>query len=182
MAREKARIEAKKMEGSKRVTGHEENCCHCGESVLKQTVLVTTEIDEHGNRIKRRRLHGPGYVQCPMCPVALHASCMRLPCYGLAEVDKSAWARSGCPQHRCSVCKRSASNAGGLIFRCVGCLVALCYDCIEQYELLEKVRFRESHGSWEQMFHYTPPSTYEYMHCPDCASRPAGKFPGLKNP
>ena len=171
MAREKARIEANKMEGSKRVRGHEETCAHCKESVLKQTVTVTTEIDDFGRHVKRRRLDGSGYHQCPLCPVALHASCLKLPTYGLADADKSSWARSGCPQHRCSVCRRSASNAGGLIFRCVDCLTALCYDCVEKYEMLPDVEFLDKHGQWEQKFGFTPPSTYEYMRCCDCCKK-----------
>jgi hypothetical protein len=168
LAKEKARIEANKMEGSKRVRGHEETCAHCKESVLKQMVTVTTEIDHSGRHVKRRRLEGSGHHQCPLCPVSLHAACLKLPSYGLADTDKSAWARSGCPQHRCTVCKRSASNAGGLIFRCVDCLTALCYDCVEKYEMLPDVEFLDRHGKWEEQFGFTPPSTYEYMRCCDC--------------
>jgi N-acetyl-alpha-D-glucosaminyl L-malate synthase BshA len=61
------------------------------------------------------------------------------------------------------------SNAGGLLFRCVDCPMALCYDCIEKYEMVERFRFIErEYVKWENNMGYTAASTYEYMQCPEC--------------
>ncbi len=166
MEREKARVEAKKIGGNKRVTEHDMSCLHCHESVLKQRVIVTMEIDEEGKEVKRRRIDSDnsGYQACPICPATLHYSCLRLAAHG-----SDFTIRSNCPQHKCRVCRRSASNAGGLLFRCVECPMALCYDCIEKYELVNKFDFLERDKvRWETEMGYTAASTYEYMRCPEC--------------
>jgi hypothetical protein len=40
-----------------------------------------------------------------------------------------------CPHHRCCSCNRSTASAGGLLFRCTGCLTAYCEDCLPQDEI-----------------------------------------------
>ena len=166
MERDRARIEAKKIGGNKRVTEHDMNCLHCRESVLKQKVIVTTELDDHGNEVKKRRIDtdNSGYQACPMCPATMHLSCVRLAIHGLEPNT-----RASCPQHKCRICRRSASNAGGLLFKCVDCPTALCYDCVEKYELVDHFKFLERDKvRWETDLGYTAASTYEYMQCPDC--------------
>ena len=169
MDRDRARIEAKKIGGNKRVTEHDMNCLHCRESVLKQKVIVTTETDENGNEVKRRRIDADnsGFQACPICPATMHYACMRLAVHG-----SDFTVRSNCPQHKCRICRRSASNAGGLLFKCVDCPVALCYDCVEKYEMVDHFRFLERHQvRWETDLAYTAASTYEYMQCPDCVHK-----------
>ena len=176
--REKARIEAKKIGGNKRVTEHDMSCLHCHESVLKQRVIVTTEIDEEGKEVKKRKIDSDnsGYQACPICPATLHYTCLRLACFG-----SDFTVRSNCPQHKCRICRRSASNAGGLLFRCVDCPMALCYDCIEKYELVEKFEFLERDKvKWETQMGYTAASTYEYMHCPECIHGEQVKLNAIK--
>ena len=166
MDRDRARIEAKKLGGNKRVTEHDMNCLHCHDSVLKQRVIVSTELDESGKQVKRRRVDtdNSGFQVCPICPATMHLSCLRLAVHG---TDPAV--RTSCPQHKCRVCRRSASNAGGLLFRCVDCPVALCYDCIEKYEMGDQFKFIErEHVAWERDLHFTAASTYEYMRCPNC--------------
>jgi hypothetical protein len=47
--------------------------------------------------------------------------------------------------------------------------VALCYDCIEKYEMVDHFRFIErEHVPWERDLNFTAASTYEYMQCPNC--------------
>ena len=47
--------------------------------------------------------------------------------------------------------------------------MALCYDCIEKYELVHKFDFLERDKvRWETEMGYTAASTYEYMRCPEC--------------
>ena len=166
MERDRARIDAKKIGGNKRVTEHDMNCLHCRESVLKQRVIVTTEIDEEGKEVKRRRIDtdSSGFQACPICPATMHLSCLRLAAFGA-----DATVRASCPQHKCKICRRSASNAGGLLFRCVDCPIALCYDCIEKYSLSDHFQYLERENvRWERDLGFTAASTYEYMRCPQC--------------
>ena len=168
MERDRARIEAKKIGGNKRVTEHDMTCLHCRESVLKQRVIVTSEVDENGNTVKKRRIDSDnsGFQACPICPATMHVGCLRLAVHG-ADVTT----RSSCPQHKCKLCRRSASNAGGLLFRCVDCPNALCFDCIEKYEMVDKFNFLERDKvKWESDLHFVAASTYEYMRCPECVS------------
>jgi hypothetical protein len=171
MERDRARIEAKKIGGNKRVTEHDMNCIHCRESVLKQRVIVTTEIDEEGKEVKRRRIDADnsGFQACPICPSTMHVGCLRLAVHG---ADLSS--RTSCPQHKCKICRRSASNAGGLLFRCVDCPIALCYDCIEKYSIMDKFKYLEREQvKWERELGFIAASTYEYMHCPECVEKTA---------
>ena len=166
MDRDRARIEAKKIGGNKRVTEHDTNCLHCRESVLKQKVIVTRETDEEGNEVKRRKIDSDnsGFQSCPICPATLHYACLRLAVHGSEFTT-----RSNCPQHKCRVCRRSASNAGGLLFRCIDCAMALCYDCVEKYQMVEHFEYiARENVPWERDLGYTAASTYEYMRCPNC--------------
>jgi SWI/SNF-related matrix-associated actin-dependent regulator of chromatin subfamily A member 5 len=142
--------------------GHEDHCGHCGEDMRVQTATVRTEVSADGRVVKKRRIAGTSNFLCPGCPVALHGRCADL--YGLGGDG-----RMSCPQHRCGICERSGSMAGGLLFRCVGCLVATCFDCAERLGVLDKLQFlTDGHGEWEDKFGFYPPGTYEYFRCPEC--------------
>ena len=59
--------------------------------------------------------------------------------------------------------------------------MALCYDCIEKYELVEKFEFLERDKvKWETQMGYTAASTYEYMHCPECIHGEQVKLNAIK--
>ena len=64
--------------------------------------------------------------KCRLCPVALHAKCAVNGASG-KEAHNATWQ---CPQHACSVCAKSTSAAGGMLFRCEGCVKAFCEDCL----------------------------------------------------
>ena len=67
--------------------------------------------------------------ECSYCPLAFHSICLDI--VGLSKGPSSF----SCPQHKCSSCGRSTSSAGGLLFRCTGCLTAYCEDCLPQDEV-----------------------------------------------
>ena len=143
------------------IKGHESTCGHCHEDLRMQTATVSTEVGQDGRVVKRRKI-AVGNFLCPSCPIGLHGRCAGL--YGL-----SSGKGLNCPQHRCGICERSGSMAGGLLFRCVGCLKASCFDCAERLGVLDDVQFlTEGHGVWEDEFAYFPPGTYEYFKCPEC--------------
>jgi len=48
-----------------------------------------------------------------------------------------------CPHHKCAMCTRSTASAGGLLFRCKGCLTSFCEDCLPQDEVESIARCRE---------------------------------------
>jgi hypothetical protein len=112
--------------------------------------------------VKKRKLEMAGHLDCSRCPVAIHSRCLSLPQYrgqGLAT--------SACPMHKCTLCHRSASSAGGLILRCVRCTVCLCWDCVEDYELLRRFRPEDTCQDWEGRG-FELPVNFEYMTCPNC--------------
>ena len=68
-----------------------------------------------------------------------------------------------CPQHHCKSCNRTASEAGGLLFRCVDCPTAFCAECNGE-TLFDAV---EGNPEWEALGFYLPKS-FEYVRCNDC--------------
>lgn len=90
---------------------HEEHCLSCFE-----------DLDD-------------GYmVECRSCPRTYHFDCLE------SEYQSKVKGFSGffCPQHNCSDCGKSTTDAGGLIFRCRWCPLGYCEDCLEwdQTELI----------------------------------------------
>lgn len=158
---ERNRREAQRLV-AKRVLEHEHECAHCKEHVLKATVRISTEVDTTGKLVKKRRLEG-SHQTCPNCPIAMHTTCRQLPMYQQHQ---------GCPQHRCKLCCKGASDSGGLLLRCVDCLNAFCYLCMEDKEMVDLVEFLEDHPTWTRCKGYVAPKTVEYMRCPDCVSQP----------
>mmetsp|Transcript_6234 Transcript_6234/g.11764 ORF Transcript_6234/g.11764 Transcript_6234/m.11764 type:complete len:696 (+) Transcript_6234:1-2088(+) len=63
---------------------------------------------------------GGDLVCCNWCPRSYHPTCI-----GREDIPKGYFS---CPQHICSECGRKASDAGGLLFRCVVCPCAYCED------------------------------------------------------
>jgi SWI/SNF-related matrix-associated actin-dependent regulator of chromatin subfamily A member 5 len=156
--------------GSGRKIGHEDNCAHCKEDLRIQTAVVSTEVDASSGRVvKRRRIASaiPNFL-CPGCPVALHGRCAAV----VGCVAGTLGGRPNCPGHRCRLCDRSGSMAGGLLFRCVDCITGtVCFDCAERLGILDDVEYLENHGRWESNFNYFPPGTYEYIRCAECRQR-----------
>jgi hypothetical protein len=68
-------------------------------------------------------LEGGDLLECDACPRVYH-----LPCVGLGpgQVPKGVWR---CPWHACWECERTSSRAGGLLFHCMTCPEAYCFDC-----------------------------------------------------
>uniref|UniRef100_A0A0G4HFQ5 Uncharacterized protein n=1 Tax=Chromera velia CCMP2878 TaxID=1169474 RepID=A0A0G4HFQ5_9ALVE len=67
------------------------------------------------------------------------------------QVRKSNVHQFRCFQHYCNACGRTGSDAGGLLFRCLGeaCGWALCYDCMEQKGIFEDIDHdRGVHPRW----------------------------------
>ncbi len=66
---------------------------------------------------------GGELVCCDRCPCAYHAGCL-----GTTQEALSAARMWSCPHHYCATCGRGTQQAGGLLFRCEVCEVALCED------------------------------------------------------
>ena len=67
---------------------------------------------------------------CTHCPRTFHINCLYQ--NRLEQTTKGTFI---CTQHKCAGCSRNTSAAGGLLFRCVGCLTAYCEDCLPQDEI-----------------------------------------------
>lgn len=105
--------------------------------------------------------------KCAHCPFIFHTAC--------AEQAMLISKGSGmfiCPHHRCGPCNRSTSSAGGLLFRCAGCLSAYCEDCLPQEEIDSLGRCRAL-----EAYNYHSKQAY-YIKCPSCCDiegcRPMG--------
>ena len=123
--RHAARIAAKKAasEGGNRHV-HERYCIGCA------TLLSGREEDRHRGALtlKAARSAPSSWLGCTRCPRAACASCAALLNASSAGGGglRTGWS---CPQHNCGGCNRNASDAGGLVFRCVGCKWSRCWDC-----------------------------------------------------
>lgn len=96
-------------------------------------------------------------VLCNVCPRSYHLTCL-----GLTESDIQSGTYR-CPQHECSECERRASDAGGLLFRCVNCANAYCEDhCMNDIEPIYDVPELDVVG-------YRKPTNAYYILCSqDC--------------
>ena len=102
-ARDAARLKA-----ADRASRHETKCCECGgeeKCVKPPPPFLAPEI-------AAERLN------CRNCPRTMSLGCARL-----VTRPRMGWQ---CPQHHCKSCNRTASEAGGLMFRCVDCPTAFC--------------------------------------------------------
>ena len=94
--------------------------------------------------------------KCAHCPRVFHTNCMD---------EKGIPKGAGmfiCPHHKCASCNRSTAAAGGLLFRCMGCLTSYCEDCLPQDEIesIGRCRSMEDLG-------YESKQSY-YIMCPSC--------------
>lgn len=98
-------------------------------------------------------------VRCAHCPLVFHQTCG-----DAINIFPKGFGMFICPHHRCSDCNRSTSSAGGLLFRCAGCLTAFCEDCLPQDEIDSMGRCKplETYG-------YHSKQAY-YIKCPSCCN------------
>lgn len=94
--------------------------------------------------------------KCAHCPRVFHTKCME---------ERGIPKGTGmfiCPHHKCASCSRSTAAAGGLLFRCTGCLTSYCEDCLPQDEIesIGRCRSMEDLG-------YESKQSY-YIVCPSC--------------
>lgn len=94
---------------------------------------------------------GGELILCPSCPVSVHAHCC-----GIAAKDFMT-----CSHHRCSICNKTSSGAGGLLYPCQSCPSAFCGDCLPT----ENVRFLGKEVDRFQALGYVPNDNYHYIHC-----------------
>lgn len=79
---------------------------------------------------------------CTHCPRTFHVNCLYH--NGLDQTTKGTFI---CTQHKCAGCARNTSAAGGLLFRCVGCLTAYCEDCLLQVHIYHPELFSVSYSN-----------------------------------
>ena len=105
-------------------------------------------------------------VKCAHCPWVVHLDCAA----AFSLPTRSSGGRSGvggpsmfgCPHHKCCSCYRSTAAAGGMLFRCTGCLTAYCEDCLPQDEIESIGRCREL-----EILGYESKQCY-FIKCPSC--------------
>ena len=71
---------------------------------------------------------GGDLLVCDKCPASYHTKC--LSSRGLLSSGKQGIGGSSfiCPHHRCSVCGRGSTAAGGLIIACTECATSFCEE------------------------------------------------------
>jgi SWI/SNF-related matrix-associated actin-dependent regulator of chromatin subfamily A member 5 len=106
--------------------------------------------------------------RCAHCPRAFHADCMQEK--GLSRGTGGMFI---CPHHKCVYCYRSTASAGGMLFRCIGCLTAYCEDCLPQDEIESVGRCREL-----EYLGYDSKQSY-YIKCPTCCMADNVKAKGI---
>jgi SWI/SNF-related matrix-associated actin-dependent regulator of chromatin subfamily A member 5 len=108
--------------------------------------------------VQEEAMHNVAYNKCAHCPFVFHQRC--------GEEFGLVYKGSGlliCPHHRCVDCGRSTASAGGLLFRCTGCLTSYCEDCLPQDEIESMGRCR----ALENQCGYHSKQAY-YIKCPYC--------------
>ena len=105
-------------------------------------------------------------AKCAHCPIVVHFECAS----AFSLPTRAAGGRAGgsgshmfcCPHHKCCSCLRSTASAGGMLFRCTGCLTAYCEDCLPQDEIDSVGRCREL-----EELGYESKQSY-FIRCPSC--------------
>jgi len=141
--------EAARLKSADRASRHETSCCECGgdeKGCLKPPPPFLAP------EVAAERL------RCRNCPRVMSLGCARL-----VTRPRMGWQ---CPQHHCKSCNRTASEAGGLMFRCVGCPTAFCAECNGETPF-DAV---EANAEWEALGFYLPKS-FEYVRCGDCLAK-----------
>lgn len=100
---------------------------------------------------------GGSLLCCSSCPNTVHMSCV-----GLTN-PKSFLT---CSHHRCSVCAKNRTDAGGVLFLCHACPISFCEECLpkEGITFLDKVERLEKLG-----FDSTKHNVY--INCSDTCER-----------
>ena len=116
---------------------HQEFCVLCG--INPANDHMQTKSAAHGSRVL---LSGCDMtpLKCAHCPFIFHSSCIAPPQntsdgFKNKKTTVDIPRTTGtfiCPHHRCCLCNRSTASAGGLLFRCIGCLTSYCEDCLPQ--------------------------------------------------
>ena len=82
---------------------------------------------------------------CDTCPKSYHLDCL-----GLEVTPQGHFT---CPWHACIECDRKSSEVGGVLFRCMDCPTAFCFDCwpsdreMIHYKTPDSIKFNfESRG------------------------------------
>jgi len=93
---------------------------------------------------------------CAQCPRVVHFKCMGCP--------PSTNTTFTCSQHRCVGCQRSATDAGGMLYRCQTCPDAYCEDCLPQED------FYSMGDSLPEflLLGYGPVAQAHYIRCVEC--------------
>lgn len=96
--------------------------------------------------------------RCRNCPAVAHMSCVP------PGIDRFVgWA---CPHHGCTYCGRVASDAGGLLLRCVDCPRAYCDDCCpDGFKAMPKGDPYLNALGWKK------PSSVELIQCKICRDK-----------
>jgi SWI/SNF-related matrix-associated actin-dependent regulator of chromatin subfamily A member 5 len=107
---------------------------------------------------KAKHIDTPSTYRCAHCPLVFHQDCAEA-----AGIPRPS-AMFICPHHKCSMCTRSTAAAGGMLFRCIGCLTSYCEDCLPQDEIdsVGKFRILKDLG-------YESKQSY-YIKCPTCCT------------
>jgi len=97
----------------------EQELKHLKKDLVSKNSIPTFEHQDHCQSCGV----GGELILCRKCPIAMHVACA-----GFANLDQvsNAWS---CSHHRCTVCDKNTSAAGGLLFRCQSCVNAYCEDC-----------------------------------------------------
>ena len=142
--------EAARLKSADRASRHETRCCECGGD--EKTGCLKPPPPFLAKEVAAERL------RCRNCPRVMSLGCARL-----VTRPRMGWQ---CPQHHCKSCNRTASEAGGLMFRCVQCPTAFCAECNGETPF-DAV---ESNAEWEALGFYLPKS-FEYVRCGDCCAK-----------
>ena len=126
---------------------------HCGYCLLCGTGM-SIRPDQQGNFLQ----------PCGHCPRTFHIECLRE--RGLWNTGKGSFI---CSHHKCSSCNRNTAAAGGLLFRCTGCMTSYCEDCLPQDEIEGLGRYKP----FEELG-YISKQAY-YVKCPACIADDAGE-------
>ncbi|KAF3003430.1 hypothetical protein E8E13_001503 [Curvularia kusanoi] len=100
-------------------------------------------------------------IDCKSCPRTYHHSCLS-PAY---QSKTSGFTGFFCPQHNCTSCAKTTSDAGGLIFRCRWCPQGFCEDCLDWSKT---ALIGENLPEFELLGEPAPTGGF-YITCPDCS-------------
>ncbi|KAK3286291.1 hypothetical protein CYMTET_6147 [Cymbomonas tetramitiformis] len=116
-------------------------------------------------------LDGGDVIACGVCPRVYH-----LKCAGLEVAPKGTFR---CPWHMCTVCERNKSNVGGMLFQCVTCPLAYCFDCCPEDFLQRSEPFNDYKQVLERRGYNTQTSLF--FTCTECKETPV-KAAGIVRP